>query len=837
MNITSYQNGNYSVKRNDIIILEGQDTQSINILLQGKLDVLVSTIENHGKHAEAAYSEEEITNSSYKVFSIDKNVFFGANDLLASRKNSFSFKASEDSTVYVFAAQNLEQFETLINSQKDYGAYIITSIAALIEHSYSALLNIQDYTKKLIALTDNLVILFWLLKDNYGFSYSPSVSFFRTGLEHFQAMRSKDFKFPAEFTPAFFEQDHSSLYEEKHTRTLEINDMKADYYKHLSNLPLELRKNFFSADTFVTVYNCKDASKLLNEIQAKLKHSFRAAEECFKRLYCEGDECIFTEYLQALNEVQKSNYARNDILNILEYIIHNIKKIAAVFENTYDRKCDIDTDYIDKLFADAKESPGFSSEKGANLSSDMLEIREGTQNLPEELNNSLEKILMYSDMPRTSAHAFLANLEAFKSLKDKFSSDIDARNIKQALTSSFFEIYEAVFKKVYREKSESRLHNMFLNFAYMDESLLDADYTLKLYELAGRNGTGGLSSFYSMKDWLTKIYDSEKDPSINEFGQDYFETFREMRKRGEVTDNDRIEYENDKNKRLSFEINNMFKTTQKLCHGQISAYFPIIHNEMIMKDPSKSMITPQMMDEGIKRILDVDFSAFHRELSFRNPKKGIEKEFIMKSVLPDFIMMPVFGSRGVMWQELSGKVRSTPGRFILPVFTGENLDDMLLKLVGNFRWELCRTMMGVAWNDITEKSLTSEYTDYIQFYKKNKDLSDEAKEKIKVQIQKCHNKMRDIFTADYETWVNHESKGIIRLNKVARGILYRHCPLSKTIRESLERQPMFSEIGTQFRNTRAKQAREIENHYNKLIRSGISLDPELEENLMFYKEM
>ena len=42
------------------------------------------------------------------------------------------------------------------------------------------------------------------------------------------------------------------------------------------------------------------------------------------------------------------------------------------------------------------------------------------------------------------------------------------------------------------------------------------------------------------------------------------------------------------------------------------------------------------------------------------------------------------------------------------------------------------------WNDITEPSLTSEYCDYIQFYRKNHDLSAEAKEKIKNALKIKH---------------------------------------------------------------------------------------------------
>ncbi len=431
----------------------------------------------------------------------------------------------------------------------------------------------------------------------------------------------------------------------------------------------------------------------------------------------------------------------------------------------------------------------------------------------------------------------MMNLLAFRNLKDRLSTDEDARSIRNAAASVFFEIYEAVFRKACETKDDSRLINMFLNYAYMDERLLTTEQTLELYRLAGKETASGRYSIYNMREWLTKIYHIEKDPSINEFGIDYLEQFRELKKRGQVTDKDKQAYESNRAARLQYETQNMLKSNHKLCHGQISVYFPVLHKDMITRDISKAVITAEKIRESLDRILEVDFSAFYRELHFFDQAKGIEKELIMKAIEPDIILIPVYGSRSFMWQEISGRNRNTAGRLLLPAFTDEDPDAMVLRLVGNFRWELCRTMMGNAWNDVTQSSLTSEYTDYVQFFKKNRDLSEEAKEKLKAQISKYHDKTRDIFTADYELWINNESKGNIRLNKVARSILYKHCPFSKAIRDQLEKQPVYTELAAQFRHQRTKMAKELESRYNRYIKSGIQLDPDLEHNLAYYRDM
>ncbi|NLZ53251.1 MAG: hypothetical protein GX892_08905, partial [Thermoanaerobacteraceae bacterium] len=165
------------------------------------------------------------------------------------------------------------------------------------------------------------------------------------------------------------------------------------------------------------------------------------------------------------------------------------------------------------------------------------------------------------------------------------------------------------------------------------------------------------------------------------------------------------------------------------------------------------------------------------------------------------------------------------------------LYNLVVKLVGDFRWELCRTMMGVYWNDITLKSLTSEYSDYIQFYRKDRSLSDAVKKRIKAQIQRNNGKLRDIFTSDYEIWINYESKGITRLNKTVRNILYHHCPFSKAIRDKLEKSPSYVDIASHFRIARAKKVKELERRFKMLEKSGIKPDVEQIETLKFYKEL
>ena len=135
---------------------------------------------------------------------------------------------------------------------------------------------------------------------------------------------------------------------------------------------------------------------------------------------------------------------------------------------------------------------------------------------------------------------------------------------------------------------------------------------------------------------------------------------------------------------------------------------------------------------------------------------------------------------------------------------------------------MCRTIEGIAWNDIKNKSLTSEYSDYLQFYRKNRELSEEMKGKIKLQIQKGRNNSREIFVIDYKTWIDYESKGAIKLNKIVREIMATYVPFSKTIREQLAGQPIFDDAYARYNRDLIKRIKEIEARHRWLNKDKIN---------------
>ena len=202
----------------------------------------------------------------------------------------------------------------------------------------------------------------------------------------------------------------------------------------------------------------------------------------------------------------------------------------------------------------------------------------------------------------------------------------------------------------------------------------------------------------------------------------------------------------------------MFTVGNRITYGKITTFCPILGEYDLINSIDKMLVTVEKLEDALNGIRKVDYSVFYRDGMFSDPARDINRETIKKEVLPDIILMPNAGTKAMMWQETAGVKRDTKARFLFPIFTAADIEEMMLEIVGRFRWEICRKEQGVHWNDIREKSLTSEYCDYIQFYRKNHELSPDAKEKIKNTLSRARNNYREVFVKDYVNWMKYESK-------------------------------------------------------------------------------
>lgn len=830
MNIPE-ENGIKNLTPNTTIYHEGEKIKNISIITKGEIDVYISSRELIGIE-----DEEEIMKYSCKLFSIPRNIMIGIGAFMYDSNYIFSFKSKNDNEIYTINIPDIEYIKSFFNSNRTYLTNMYHSLAYMIMKTYDEYIKIKKINDELKIVTTNLGVMYFNL--NAKNKNIKSELFLKTK-EVFEYATNDGFNFPTDFNTDFIKEDHEEIYNNNKNKIVEENEkleFEIEYIKRFLTMPKEIKAPFFSYDVNMTLSATAILYQTLKDIADMLKFEFISTMENISFLYSNNQESLFTEYSKMAFELEKQGKNYEVWARYSRYIANTTKDVCEKIKNKYDYDLNIDIDELESTIKKLTENINSHNNDESNSEENNVQVIMGVEAIPEEIRNPSKKIIEMSGIPEDRASTFFKSLNAFKKLKDKFSTEDDARKIRRSVTNVFFEVYKEIAKKYIINSEKNKLFSMFLNFGYMDDQLLTPNQIVDLYEVKDKTSTKKINVFY-IDEWLQKIYDKEEPPSVNGFGQDYREALREMKKRGIISDNELEEHWESPLKRLEYEIDNMIETTHRLCYGQISVYFPILHKDMIIKDFKDSLIKREAMENTLNSILEIDFSAFYREVLYKNKELNIEKELVMQEVLPNIILMPTYGSRAIMWEELSSRQKNSTARFLLPIFTSEDLEGLTLPMMGAFRWELCKTMLGPAWNDITQMSITSEYSDYIQFYKKNRNLSDDAKEKLKVQIKKCRNNLREVFVSDYVIWLKYESKGIMRLNRVARGILYRQVPFAKNIRDELEKQPMFADMANRFKNIRNKKATELENRYFKFTKTGNPLPEELQNHIDFYKKM
>ena len=374
---------------------------------------------------------------------------------------------------------------------------------------------------------------------------------------------------------------------------------------------------------------------------------------------------------------------------------------------------------------------------------------------------------------------------------------------------------------------------MFLYFGYVDEELAGIENAARLYRLAKRIGNHSDRGFYTFYDWLLAIYDGKKMPSRNEFEEDFLDYMRKQQLSGEFTDRELRALENNPMSRVNYELRNMFPIVNKMTFGRISTFCPVFTSDNVLKDLDESFVTYAKVNRVIDQIRSIDYSAFYREGLDTDHAQAMGKELIHREYLPDIILMPGMGIRGVMWQEIEGKKRNSPARMFLAAFHMEALDATLIRLTGEFRWALCKRVQGARWNDVSERSLTSEYFDYVQFYRKNHDLTPEAKERVKNSLQRAKNSFKEMFIRDYIVWILFEGNGSPRLNKVSRQILFTYCPFPNNICKTLEQNPLYTDLLERRRIKTAQRLHHLEVLEQKLKNSKIPIPGTLYSEIQF----
>ncbi len=454
--------------------------------------------------------------------------------------------------------------------------------------------------------------------------------------------------------------------------------------------------------------------------------------------------------------------------------------------------------------------------------------------LPGELAGSLNTILEFAGKELGIADSFRQHINNYKMLSDRGSMDSSVSTLRRALTEEFYVLYTTIFEQTLHTADIPAPVWMFLYFGYVDEDLAGTKNSVTLYNMLPNMTDTGTFGVYTFYHWLMAIFEGKKEPSRNEFDQDYTDFIHKQKMSGNVTEQDLMTLESNRLSKVNYELQNMFPTVNKITFGRISTYCPVFTEESAQKDLESVYVTASKIAKAAELVRNVDYSAFYREGLDMDHIDVMGKIPIHSEYIPDVILFPNAGIRTVMWQEIEGKKRNTPGRMCFSIFHMEDLTTSYLRMTAEFRWEMCKRIQGARWNDVSEASLTSEYFDYIQFYRKNHDLSNEAKDRIRTGLLQTKNNFREMFVRDYIQWVLYEGNASPRLNKVARKIFFTYCPFTTEICQKLESNPMYADLLHRHKLQRAQKKHQLEMLRKKMWNSGTAVPETLECELEYY---
>ena len=455
-----------------------------------------------------------------------------------------------------------------------------------------------------------------------------------------------------------------------------------------------------------------------------------------------------------------------------------------------------------------------------------------SSSIQSDLEGSLNTILEYAGTEFKGADDFRQHVQEYKKLDDKNAMDDTVSRLRKRLTAEFYDLYSAVFERSIKAPMPIAV-KMFVYFGYVDEELAGPANCTVLYNLAFGIEDQSHFGVYTYYHWLLAIYNGEKPPSRNEFDEDFTDYLHKQKAQGNLTASQVSSMENDPLSRVKFELENMFQSANKVTFGRISTFCPLFTADNVLKDLKGSFVTVTQVSKALESIRSIDFSAFYRESMDHENMDIMGKETIHVEYLPDVILAPNVGIRGVMWQEIEGKKRNSPGRMVFSIFHMEDLTTSMIRLTGEFRWEMCKRIQGPRWNDVSEKSLTSEYFDYVQFYRKNHELSGEAKERVRVSLQRAKNSFKEMFVRDYIIWVLFEGNNSPRLNKVARKILFSYCPFPASLMASVSQNPLYGELTERYKVLASQRIHHLEVLVQKAKNTGNKVPETLEAEIRY----
>ncbi len=841
---TSKNNQKIPVNPGEVLFVSGRPSQSLNILHEGSVRVEV----NLGDISFALYTLE------------GANLTPGIFALLEGTTLPYTIRAKSSCVISTYAMNQANAKKTL-TQKVSVGVMAVRTLLKEIGELYKRITAIRGLTSSIEFTTDNLGAAYFILNPSIFPDLQPGGPITRDENIIDPVMRSirnnlagfyeHGGLLPESPSVSFLDEDHGEFFQKDYADTVEWRDSEFHFIRKILAVNPKISQALFEADTSLLQSAAESYVATYRELFDILEKEVTDLTESMQTLLS-GDQSLLEKMNLTLDlfSTGYSTIPSTTLLPITEWSLKKSQAHLAEFNQIFGTPFAGVTSSIDTLEKKQKElttkysheltSKKASDEKKASSGDDSITAGIDINSLKTELLNSASQILNYAQADPEAVKEFSTLMVKLKTFKNPLDPDPDNRKIRRTIAKTYWDVYKRSFTKWLKDgRKAPTAVEMMLRYGYFDESLLEEGHLVELRARMEQPRFNGNVPVHLGTDWLEKIYGREIPTSVDELGQTFFEKLKlDLKDSGIKSDKD-IPPEYDTGEaRLAYEMNAMYEPNVRLTSGNISSHFPILTKYHITLPIDKCYVTKAHVEKAIQEILAVDYTAFNREILYRNEEIGIKNEFVQRSIIPDFIIVPSIGPRVMMWQDLSifrgSGSKESKGRITIPHLVTGDLKSFLMDAIAAFRWELCKNILGPDWNNVGIPSITADYTDYIQFYKKSKDLSPELKEKITSEFKRFRTD-RDKFAYDYNLWLKYESEGVQRVNRVVRAIFYRHIPFQRAIREKVSGQPAFAELHNKFKNVRSRQHKEHENKYKKYMDASGALPKELYENLQFYE--
>ena len=491
--------------------------------------------------------------------------------------------------------------------------------------------------------------------------------------------------------------------------------------------------------------------------------------------------------------------------------------------------------FLERLF-DLKHLHTAFTEFFQTLMQVRCEPSDTTKYIPSILYPVLEKT---SGITPSLVKDILANLSDLNTIKDFHDPQDKHRKIIRHANQLYIKLFNAVIKHLLTKEAnlnlESKEYTLFLRHGLLNDGMVTAECREVIGHHRDVYYSGEGITLLTLYEWLQIIYRETETPSNTILGVTYQKYLQEKQKKQARKRKDTEDPVDDTQTKLSaidYEIENMVVSAMKITsESPLSALFILTK----LNEPNKVanlLIKKEQVHRVIEDFRKKDYSLFYREVLYRISKNF--NDIIHTEVMPYVIILPTVGNKMAFWQDISGNNKRTKARFMIPImFTGD-LKKATCKALAEYRWELCRTIKGHLWSSAVDGGITGAFYDYIMTYKKNSKLSVEAKDKIRKFILNNRNDNKHIFVSYYTMWMEHESKGIMKLDSVARDFFFRHIPFSKAIRSSLEKLPTYERLINRHNHMAKGSLNTLETKYRKLQNDRGILSQELQRHIDFY---